>query len=187
MPLVLRWALIVIGCAAAHLGLAQSTDSCASAIQPDNPGGCHAATELRVFGPNPDGWLFPVTRLDELLPHWVQFGGQFRDGAEGQTGLSYAPVDDGYDLTQLRLGIYLQPSKWLELVGVTQDSAGLLQQARKGGTSLSKHLGHSGGVCADRQFDRRLGRSCGRTANVQLWGRARHRASDWSNMGHPPR
>jgi len=68
MPLVLRWALIVIGCAAAHLGLAQSTDSCASAIQPDTPGGSHAATELRVFGPNPDGWLFPVTRLDELLP-----------------------------------------------------------------------------------------------------------------------
>jgi hypothetical protein len=66
--------------------------------------------------------LFPITRLNELLPHWIQFGGQFRNRVESQGGLGYAPVNDAYDLTQLRLGIYLQPTKWLELVGVTQDS-----------------------------------------------------------------
>jgi hypothetical protein len=66
--------------------------------------------------------LFPITRLNELLPHWIQFGGQFRNRVESQDGLGYAPVNDAYDLTQLRLGIYLQPTKWLELVGVTQDS-----------------------------------------------------------------
>jgi hypothetical protein len=91
-------------------------------VEPDSPGGSHAATDLRISGPDSEGWLFPVTRLDELLPHWIQFGAQFRDRAEAQTGLGFAPVNDEYDLTQLRLGIYLQPTKWLELVGVTQDA-----------------------------------------------------------------
>jgi hypothetical protein len=112
--------LVVISIVAAHLAFAQSTDT--EAFQPDTPGGSHAASDLRIAGPDPDGWLFPITRLDQLLPQWIQFGGQVRDRAEGQTGPGYAPVDDGYDLTQLRLGIYLQPTKWLELVGVTQDS-----------------------------------------------------------------
>jgi hypothetical protein len=91
-------------------------------FQPDTPGGSHAATDLRIPGPDPDGWLFPITRLNQLLPRWIQFGGQFRDRAEGQLGLGYASVDDGYDLTQLRLGIYLQPTQWLKLVAVTQDA-----------------------------------------------------------------
>src|SRR5580693_2237919 len=114
--------LLVLSGVAAHQALPQSADPSPKPFEPDIPGGSHAATDLRIFGPNPDGWLFPITRLDELLPHWIQFGGQFRDRAESQTGLGYAPVDDAYDLTQLRLGIYLQPTKWLELVGVTQDS-----------------------------------------------------------------
>ena len=79
----------------------------------------------RIFAypdPNPDGWLFPITRLDELLPHWIQFGGQFRNRVESQDGLGYAPVNDTYDLTQLRIGVYIQPTNWLEIVGVTQDS-----------------------------------------------------------------
>jgi hypothetical protein len=118
--LVLR--LILLGVAAAHQAFPQSTNPSPSPFQPDTPSGSLAATDLRVFGPNPDGWLFPITRLDELLPQWIQFGGQFRNRAEGQTGLGYAPLDDAYDLTQLRLGIYLQPTEWLKLVGVGQDS-----------------------------------------------------------------
>src|SRR5579864_1845311 len=111
--------LVVLGGVAACQTFPQSTDLTPNAYPPDTPGGSQAATDLRVSGPNPDGWLFPITRLDESLPHWIQFGGQFRDRAESQTGLGYAPVDDAYDLTQLRLGIYFQPTKWLELVGVT--------------------------------------------------------------------
>jgi len=57
-----------------------------------------------------------------LLPHWIQFGGQFRNRIESQDGLGYSPVNDAYDLTQLRLGVYLQPTSWLEIVGVAQDS-----------------------------------------------------------------
>ena len=100
----------------------QSTSSPASPFAPDFPGDSHASSDLRVSGPNPDGWLFPITKLNEFLPHWIQFGGQFRDRVESPDGLSYAPVHDTYNLTQLRLGVYIQPTKWLELVGVTQDS-----------------------------------------------------------------
>lgn len=89
---------------------------------PDTPGESHAALDLRIAGPNQDGWLYPVTELDKSLPSWIQFGGQFRDRAESQDGIGYGYAGDTYDLTQLRLGIYLQPVKWLELVGVTQDS-----------------------------------------------------------------
>jgi hypothetical protein len=37
-------------------------------------GGSHAASDLRIAGPDPDGRLFPITRRDELLAHWIQFG-----------------------------------------------------------------------------------------------------------------
>jgi hypothetical protein len=94
----------------------------AGPFQPDAPGASHAASDLRVSGPNPEGWLYPITRLNEFLPRWIQFGGQFRDRVESQDGLGYAPVNDVYDLTQLRVGVYIQPTSWLELVGVTQDS-----------------------------------------------------------------
>lgn len=125
MPRTLRIValkLVVIGGVVADQAFPQSTNLSSNPYQADSPGGSQAATDLRVFGPNPDGWLFPISRLDELLPHWIQFGGQLRDRAESQTGLGYSPVDDPYDLTQFRVGIYLQPTKWLELVGVTQDS-----------------------------------------------------------------
>jgi hypothetical protein len=100
----------------------QTTPLPANTFPADAPGTSHAAADLRVPGPNPDGWMFPITRLDELLPHWIRFGGQFRDRVESQDGLGYAPLNDAYDLTQLRIGVYIQPTKWLEIVGVTQDS-----------------------------------------------------------------
>jgi hypothetical protein len=115
---ILIFSAVVLGNAAAQ----PATNPPSEPFQPDSPGESHASLDLRKSGPDPDGWLFPLTRLDELLPHWIQIGGQFRDRAEGQTGLGYAPVDDAHDLTQLRLGIYIQPTKWLELVGVTQDA-----------------------------------------------------------------
>lgn len=89
---------------------------------PGSPGASHALLDLRIPGPNAGGWFFPITELDKSLPSWLQFGGDFRDRAEGQIGLHYAPTDDGYDLTQLRLGIYIQPTNWFKIVAVTQDS-----------------------------------------------------------------
>src|ERR1017187_5337145 len=93
-----------------------AADSSAGSFQPDAPGAAHAASDLRVSGPNPGGWLSPIRRLNESLPHWIQFGGQFRDRVESQDGLGYAPVNDLYDLTQLRIGVYIQPTNWLEIV-----------------------------------------------------------------------
>jgi hypothetical protein len=114
---------IILSTAIAQHALAQSNSPPApDPYGPDTPGGSHAATDLRVFGPNPDGWLFPITTLDESLPSWIQFGGQFRNRVESQDGLGFRSVDDVYDLTQLRLGVYIQPTKWLKLVGVTQDA-----------------------------------------------------------------
>jgi hypothetical protein len=89
---------------------------------PDTPGASKAPQVLTISGPNPDGWLFPLTEADKHLPSWIQFGGQFRDRGEGAVHIGYGPVSDGYDLTQLRLGIYIRPVKWFEMVAVTQDS-----------------------------------------------------------------
>src|SRR5580698_6116965 len=117
--------VVVAGSALAQQSVPPSTEP----FQPDTPGGSHASTDLRVSGPNPDGWLFPITQLDRLLPHWIQFGGQFRNRTESQDGLGFAPVNDTYDLTQLRLGVYIRPTSWLEFVGVTQDSRVFFNQA----------------------------------------------------------
>ncbi len=89
---------------------------------PDTPGNSHASMDLRVPEIQADQWLFPITKIDEGLPPWLQFGGQFRNRVESRDGLNYKPVNDVYNLTQLRLGAYLQLTKWIELVGVTQDS-----------------------------------------------------------------
>ena len=120
---------VMLSGAASQYAFAQSTDpqgsstsQASSAYEPDAPAASHAAVDLRVFGPNPNGWLFPVTQLDEKLPRWLQFGAQFRDRLEDQYGIGYGLTHDTYDLTQLRIGIYIQPVKWLKLVGVTQDS-----------------------------------------------------------------
>jgi len=87
--------LVVLGGVAANQAFSQSANLSPNPYQPDTPGASQAATDLRVFGTNPDSWLFPITSLNKLLPHWIQFGGQFRDRMEGQTGLGYAPVNEG--------------------------------------------------------------------------------------------
>jgi hypothetical protein len=107
---------------ACSIGAAFSQSAAAQTYVPDSPGASQAAKVLTVSGPNPGGWLFPVTEANQHLPSWMQFGGQFRDRAEGAVHIGYGPLSDGYDLTQLRLGIYIRPVKWFEVVAVTQDS-----------------------------------------------------------------
>jgi hypothetical protein len=116
---ILVLSAVFVGSALAQQSAPPSTEP----FLPDTPGESHAATDLRIAGPNQDAsWLFPITRLNQLLPNWIQFGGQFRNRVESQDGLNNAPANDAYDLTQLRLGVYIQPTSWLEIVGVTQDS-----------------------------------------------------------------
>jgi hypothetical protein len=117
--------VLLVASLIAHQALAQSNaPSPPNPFGPDTPGGSHAATDLRLFGPDVDnaGWLFPATRLNQSLPSWIQFGGQFRNRVESQDGIGYRNVDDVYNMTQLRLGVYIQPATWLKFVGVTQDS-----------------------------------------------------------------
>jgi hypothetical protein len=188
--------LVVLGGVAAHQVFPQSADLSSNPFQPDTPGGSHAASDLRIAGPDPDGWLFPITRLNELLPHWIRFGGQFRNRAEGQIGLNHAPVDDGYDLTQLRLGVYLQPTKWIELVGVTQDSRAFFNHHVSNAPPYQNtwdireayaRLGNS----TEGWIDLVVGRQMFSFGDERVVG-----PSDWSNMGrtfdtvrldlHPP-
>jgi hypothetical protein len=88
----------------------------------DAPNGQGASLDLRVANPGKESWYFPVTRLNTLLPPWIQFGAQFRNRGEGQIGFHYEPTDDLYNLTQLRIGMYIQPTSWFKVVGSTQDS-----------------------------------------------------------------
>ncbi|HTU46224.1 MAG TPA: alginate export family protein [Bryobacteraceae bacterium] len=163
---------------------------------PDTPGESHASMDLRIPGPNPDGWLYPITQLDQSLPPWIQFGGQFRDRVESQDGLSYGYTGDTYDLTQLRIGMYLQPTKWLELVAVTQDSRVFFNHHVATGPSYQNiwdireayiELGSS----TEGWFDLIAGREIFSFGDERVIG-----PSDWVNMGrtfdtvrmdlHPP-
>src|ERR1700728_4181588 len=70
---ILLLATVLVGNAIAQ----QTADPTAGPFVPDTPGASHAATDLRASGPDSGGWLYPITKLDEYLPHWIQFGGQF--------------------------------------------------------------------------------------------------------------
>ena len=160
--------------------IAQQT---AAPFVPDTPGASHAATDLRVSGPDSGAWMYPITKLDEYLPHWIQFGGQFRDRVESQDGLGYAPVNDVYDLTQLRIGVYIQPTSWLEIVGVTQDSRVFFNHHVATGSPYQNiwdvreaylKLGSS----TDGWFDVVAGRQMFSFGDERVIG-----PSDWLNMG----
>ena len=102
-------------------GMQQITNSY-GAYAPGAPAGSHAALDLRKSEKRGEEWRYPITRLNQALPSWLQFGGQFRNRVESLDGSGYGTVDDAYNLTQLRLGIYIQPASWFKVVGVTQDS-----------------------------------------------------------------
>ena len=76
------WRFFILTALGLASAVAQQSETSSEPFQPDTPGASHAAQDLRISGPNPDGWLFPITQLDKLLPHWIQFGGQFRDRVE---------------------------------------------------------------------------------------------------------
>jgi hypothetical protein len=116
-------AVVVAALGAAGAAFTQSANADNTSPFPlDAPGASHSPEFLTIPGPSPDGWYFPITQLDQNLPQWLQFGGQFRDRWEGSEHIGYKSPSDGYDLTQLRLGIYIRPVRWFELVAVTQDS-----------------------------------------------------------------
>jgi hypothetical protein len=67
-------------------------------------------------------WLFPIAKLDEVLPYWFHIGGEYRDRLEGPIGTGFANTRDFYLLDRFRLKIRIQPKDWLEFYGEVQDS-----------------------------------------------------------------
>jgi hypothetical protein len=60
-------------------------------------------------------WLFPVDKLDESLPSWLRFGGEYRDRLEAPIGIGYQGTNDFYVLDRLRVTVAIQPKDWLKL------------------------------------------------------------------------
>jgi hypothetical protein len=90
--------------------LAQATDSQAPASQ--------TAPDSDKSG----AWLFPVQRLNQTLPCWIRFGGEYRSRVEGVEGIKYTGTSDTYLLSRVRFNVRVQPTKWLIFFGETQDS-----------------------------------------------------------------
>src|SRR5712671_4269708 len=67
-------------------------------------------------------WLFPVAKLDEVLPRWFHIGGEYRDRLEGPLGTGFANTSDFYVLDRLRVKIRIEPKDWLTFFGEVQDS-----------------------------------------------------------------
>ena len=71
---------------------------------------------------NTPEWLFPVDELNEILPNWLRFGGEYRNRLEGPTGIGYAGTNDFYLLDRLRVHATIQPKSWLRFHAEVQDS-----------------------------------------------------------------
>src|SRR5258708_4315341 len=67
-------------------------------------------------------WLFPIEKLNESLPSWLRFGGEYRDRLEGPIGVGFRGTNDFYLLDRLRVTVAIQPNDWLKFYGEVQDS-----------------------------------------------------------------
>lgn len=70
----------------------------------------------------PTSWLFPVHKLNQSVPHWLHFGGEYRARFEGPVGIGYKNTDDNYLLNRLRVIVGIQPKAWLRFLGEVQDA-----------------------------------------------------------------
>src|SRR6266446_7089403 len=66
-------------------------------------------------------WLFPIDKLDEVLPSWLHIGGEYRARLEGPTGTGFANTSDFYLLDRLRVNVAIRPKEWLKLYGEVKD------------------------------------------------------------------
>jgi alginate export protein len=71
---------------------------------------------------NSDNFLKPSEELNKLLPHWLQFSGEYRSRAEGTNAVGFNDIDDAYLLSRLWLGVKIQPAPWLKFFGQAQDA-----------------------------------------------------------------
>ena len=65
----------------------------------------------------------PSSWLNEELPHWLQFSGEYRARVEGFEGGSFkTDTSDAYVLSRLRLNASIEPAAWFRIRGQTQDA-----------------------------------------------------------------
>jgi hypothetical protein len=81
-----------------------------------------AASEAPAADDDPPDWLFPVAKLDERLPGWLRFGGQYRNRLEGPAGIGNRGTRDFYLLDRLRVWMTIQPKEWLTFHARVQDA-----------------------------------------------------------------
>jgi Alginate export len=68
------------------------------------------------------GWLFPVAKLDNVLPKWLLIGGEYRNRWEGPIGINFTNKRDLYLLSRLRLRAIVRPKDWLSFHAELQDA-----------------------------------------------------------------
>ncbi len=62
-------------------------------------------------------------KFNEMLPHWLQFDGEFRERFEGYSGGSFKPHStNDYDLQRIRLGMEIKPTNWVKFYIQMQDA-----------------------------------------------------------------
>ena len=129
----------------------------------------------------PSSYLYPVQNLDQELPGWLRFGGEYRSRPEGQYGLKYGSSQDLYLLSRLRVNTTITPTRWLTFFGEMQDARVLFNQAIPNTPSNQDtwelrqayvQLGSS----KDGWMDLRVGRQVLQFGNGRLIG-----PSDWTN------
>ena len=65
----------------------------------------------------PSGWL------NDELPSWLRFSGEYRMRVEGFENGGFKPDNsDAYALSRLRLNATIQPAAWFRVVGQAQDA-----------------------------------------------------------------
>ena len=125
IPEPLKWLGVVISMRT-HMSLPLAFFLCismlpvrAQAQTNPNSSTAHNPSASESYDPS---WLFPVAKLDEVLPRWLHIGGEYRDRLEGPVGTGFANTSDFYVLDRLRLKVAIQHKDWLKFYGEVQDS-----------------------------------------------------------------
>ena len=100
------------------LGISMLPERANAQTDPNSSG----APSAPAADPDSPSWLFPIDKLNESLPSWLRFGGEYRDRLEGPIGIGFRGTNDFYLLDRLRVTVAIQPNDWLKLYGEVQDS-----------------------------------------------------------------
>jgi Alginate export len=90
--------------------------------QPQANSQSNAAPGAPAADSDTSSWLFPIEKLDEVLPSWLHIGGEYRARPEGPKGTGFVKTSDFYLLDRLRVNIRIRPKEWLKFYGEVQDS-----------------------------------------------------------------